>query len=568
MNPGVDTLPGRLRARAVATPAGVACLQKRHGIWRHHTWAGLAQRVEDLALGFAATLPAGATVGVVSGRRVEALEAILACQLAGLRPLVLHPTLPPGALASQCDEAGAAALVAEDQEQVDKAADVLSRLPRLSHLFVIDPKGVRGYRHVRAVVLDDVVRHGGATAGRAAALEALAGRGASTEALALFSGGVEGDARLLGFDHARLLAVCEAAIAGLALVAGERLVAQFALADPLGFCLQVGAPAVGGVQVCFGEGRHMSAPELRQASPNVFAASGRELERMRRESVARIERSGGLRAGLFARAMRGDARRGWSGWLVGRPLVNALGLGRARRVLAAYGALSTSTRAFFDRLGVAIDDLFAVADLGGPVGLLSATEERLLATFAHAEAAVDEAARLRLRWTAASEWVATGDVARAGTAGIALVGRASECLRLAAGAEVVAGTVERALVACPYINQAVAVGGPATGVTALVELDETAVRDWARERGLAFTTSRSLAVSPEVGALVEAAVHEANRVLPEPARVRRHIVLPRPLDPANGELSAALVVRRTCVRNRYAHLLAAPAVASQAATNP
>jgi hypothetical protein len=71
-----------------------------------------------------------------------------------------------------------------------------------------------------------------------------------------------------------------------------------------------------------------------------------------------------------------------------------------------------------------------------------------------------------------------------------------------------------------------------------------------------------------VGALVEAAVREANRVLPEAARVRRHIVLPRPLDPANGELSAAMVVRRTCVRNRYAHLLAAAPAASEANVTP
>ena len=56
-------------------------------------------------------------------------------------------------------------------------------------------------------------------------------------------------------------------------------------------------------------------------------------------------------------------------------------------------------------------------------------------------------------------------------------------------------------------------------------------------------------------ALIEAAVAAANARLPAAARIVQAVLLPRPLEAANGELTSALAVRRAIVRNRYAHRL-------------
>jgi long-chain acyl-CoA synthetase len=92
-------------------------------------------------------------------------------------------------------------------------------------------------------------------------------------------------------------------------------------------------------------------------------------------------------------------------------------------------------------------------------------------------------------------------------------------------------------------------------VRVLVELDEPALRAWARASGQAYTTWRSLADGPQVRALIDAAVAAANLRLPPAARIVQAVLLPRPLEAANGELTSALAVRRAIVRNRYAHRL-------------
>ncbi len=555
-----STVVGAALARAAAAPAALAFMQKRHGIWQRHAWGDCARMIENLALGLD---PAGALVGrtlaIISGQRVEAVLAVYACQLAGMRPLLLHPSIAPGALATYCEEAGAVAILAEDQEQVDKAADVLSRLPAVQRLMVIDPKGVRGYRHVHAEAIADIIAAGAAHAGRDAALAGRkAGLAAAAPALALYSGGVCGDARLLGFTHGAVLATQAGAADKVPLAEGGRVMAQFALADPLGHFFLVAAPALAGAVACFGEGRLATQAEMREALPEVFAAPARVFERMRREAVARIERAGGVRAALFARAMAAGANGGPGRWLVGKPLVNALGLSRARWTGCAYDALSEATRQFFAHLGVGIAGIYTVADALGPVALIEPGEGELN-LFGHVAARQDEGGQLHLgvRGAAQVDWVATGDIAVRATRGLALVGRAVDQLYPDGAEPLCAGVIERTLAESVFINQAVAVGGPSTGITALIELDEVAVRDWARQRALAFTTARSVADSAEVRALIDAAVATANRRLPASATIRRHIVLPRPLDPGNGELTASMALRRAFVRNRYAHLLVA-----------
>lgn len=164
----------------------------------------------------------------------------------------------------------------------------------------------------------------------------------------------------------------------------------------------------------------------------------------------------------------------------------------------------------------------------------------------------------RLAVTVAGARVDTGDLVTLDGGRLHLVGRAADLLTLPDGRQIAPSVIEAEIGASPYVNQAVAIGGPAGGVTALVELDEVTLRDWAREHGLAFTTLRSFAESSEVARLIEQARSEANQRLEAvdaAAQVRRVVLLPRPLEVGNGELTPSLAVRRAIVRNRYAHRL-------------
>ncbi|GAB4119801.1 MAG: hypothetical protein Fur0014_20420 [Rubrivivax sp.] len=315
-----------------------------------------------------------------------------------------------------------------------------------------------------------------------------------------------------------------------------------------------------GCTACFGEDRLPSVPELRQCAPQVVAAPARLLDRLRRETSVRASRSGGWRRGLIQRWVAANPPGPLLRALVGRPIANGLGLGACRAVMTGYERMAPITARFLGRLGIATQGLYAVAEAGGPVGSFAQADTPALQVFDAFRPSVTPQGQLAV--TVAGAVIDTGDLVTLDGGQLHLVGRAADLLTLPDGRQIAPSVIEAEIGASPYVNQAVAIGGPASGVTALIELDEVTLRDWAHEHGLAFTTLRSFAESSEVVRLIEQARSEANQRLEAKhpaAQVRRVVLLPRALEVANGELTPSLAVRRAIVRNRYAHRLV-PAV--------
>ena len=459
---------------------------------------------------------------------------------------MINPNLPAAGLATLCRQADVRALVLEDQEQVDKVADVQTRLPDLRRIWVIDPKGTGLYRHIDVKPL----------AGLGEGLAAVEFGDDAVAAVTLFSAGIFSEARCVDVSHDALMPLA-ASIGPLGLHEGERCISLFALSDPLGHFFSVIAPVLGGTVACFGEDRLPSVGEMRQCAPQTVAIPARLLDRLRRASEARATRTGGLRRALLERWTAGDGRGALLKLLVGKPLANALGLGACRTVMTGYEPMGKISADFVRRLGIETRGLFALAEAGGPVASFEQADDTTLTLFESCPATVEVGGELTLR--VGGQVLRTGDLVRVNDGRLHLLGRAADLLTLADGQVIAPSLVEAELTASPYVNQAVAVGGPASGLTALVELDETTLRDWARDRGLAFTTLRSFAEAAEVKALVKEAVEQSNRRLPRAARIVTAVLLPRGLEIANGELTPSMALRRSIVRNRYAHRLVAGA---------
>lgn len=536
-----DSLCGRLAWRAQAYPQSSAFLQKRNGIWQRWTWSMVLERVHAVSQGLrTAGLLEGESVGIASGSRIEAVLSVLACQQAGLLPVLLNPNLAAGGLATLAQQAGISALVAEDQEQVDKYADVQSRLPKVRRCWVLDPKGTRKYTHVGVTEFSSLEEGHPPTI--IIAPDSLA--------VGLFSAGVHQEPRFVPVSHANLLRL-QSSGELLGLRSGARSTSLFGLADPIGFFLAVVAPVMFGNVPCFGEGRLPSVMELRQCVPSVVALPARLLDQMRRETSARGARASLLQRNLIKRWVARTDPGGWSGFLIGRPVAASLGLASAQVVMTGYEKMTPISARFLARLGIRALGLYGLVEAGGPVAMFGQAESPALRIFEGYETQVTAEGRLAVQ--VGEHRIDTGDLVQLHGGEIHLTGREVEMLTMANGEKVSPATIEAELQVSPYINQAVAVGGPTGGITSLIELDEVTLRDWARAHGLSFTTTRSLAESTEVGRLIGQAVSEANQRLPAAMAIDRFILLPRPLEQANGELTPALALRRQLIRNRYAH---------------
>ena len=157
----LDTFPAAFRRRCRESANHVALREKRLGIWREHSWADYYARARAFGLGLVALgLKAGDRVAIHSEDRPEWLFSEIGAICVGATSLGIYPTSPAAEVEYLLAHSGARFLVAEDQEQVDKALCVADNCPALERIIYIDPKGLRGYRDRRLIAYEEVERLG------------------------------------------------------------------------------------------------------------------------------------------------------------------------------------------------------------------------------------------------------------------------------------------------------------------------------------------------------------------------------------------------------------------------
>ena len=128
-------------------PDRIAMREKDFGIWQEVSWADYWDYAELvghalLALG----VEPGDRVAVHSENRREWLYSDVGAVAVRATTVGLYPTNRPPRSAYLLSHSGARVLIAEDQEQVDKALEVLDQLPDLEKIVYLEPRGIR-YRY-------------------------------------------------------------------------------------------------------------------------------------------------------------------------------------------------------------------------------------------------------------------------------------------------------------------------------------------------------------------------------------------------------------------------------------
>jgi len=154
--------------------------------------------------------------------------------------------------------------------------------------------------------------------------------------------------------------------------------------------------------------------------------------------------------------------------------------------------------------------------------------------------------------------LATGDVGEWTTErSLRLVDRKRDILITAGGKNVSPAHVENRLRASPYVSEAAVFGEGRKYLVALLEADAETVAEWARERGVVYTSYASLVAHPEVLGLIGAEVKRANDDLTRVEQVKAFRLLPRELDPElEGEpVTPTRKVKRRLMAERYGALV-------------
>lgn len=154
-------------------------------------------------------------------------------------------------------------------------------------------------------------------------------------------------------------------------------------------------------------------------------------------------------------------------------------------------------------------------------------------------------------------WYITGDLGHITNDGyLYITGRKKDLIITAGGKNVSPGPLESAIKESPLVSQALVLGDRRPFISALITLEEPAVRDWLKSHHLDPTMSmEDIVKNAAVRAEIQKAVEKANAHESRAESVRKFIILPEDFTQENGLLTASMKVIRPKVLQRYEHLL-------------
>ena len=154
-------------------------------------------------------------------------------------------------------------------------------------------------------------------------------------------------------------------------------------------------------------------------------------------------------------------------------------------------------------------------------------------------------------------WYKTGDLGRIDDDGfLYIIGRKKDLIITAGGKNVSPGPIEDVIKRCEFVSQALVLGDKRPFISALITLDEEALRPWLESKGLDRNMSmEDAANNAAVRAEVQKWVDQANEGVSRAESVRKFIILPEEFTQENGLMTASMKVIRPKVIKRYATLL-------------
>ena len=150
-------------------------------------------------------------------------------------------------------------------------------------------------------------------------------------------------------------------------------------------------------------------------------------------------------------------------------------------------------------------------------------------------------------------WFKSGDLGKLDDDGfLYIVGRKKEIIVTAGGKNVAPAVLEDRLRSHPLVSQCMVVGDNQPFIAALVTIDPDALKAWVTNNKKDGASINDLINDPDLIAVVQTAVDEANKAVSKAESIRKFTILPVDFTIAGGHLTAKLSVKRHVVAKEFA----------------
>ncbi|HQR89506.1 MAG TPA: AMP-binding protein, partial [Caulobacter sp.] len=589
--------PKLVARNAAANPGGAGMREKTRGVWQTYSWTAYRDNVQDFALGLASLgFGRGDKLSVIGDNRPQLYFAQLSAQALGGISVPVYQDSIASELVYVLNHAETSVIVAEDQEQVDKALSLKDQLPRLRSIVFDDPRGMWAYADPILCSFESVMEAGRAF-GRAnpdyCAREVAKGKADDTAMIA-YTSGTTGAPKGAMLSHRNMIATAEAFIEANEIKAGDDWLSYLPMAWVGDAAFSLGMALVAKATANCPENPETVQRDLRELGPDAVLAPPRIWENMLTTMQVKSGDASPLKRRTFehfrALAERCELKRtdgkpltlfertglALGEILVYGPVRDQLGVRNARWCYTGGAPLGPDTYRFFRSFGINLKQIYGATEATAMIACQADAEANpntVGRPMPRVEVKIDDRGEVLLkgsnvfsgyykqddvtRETMTSDgWLKTGDAGFFDKQGhLVIIDRAKDVGKLADGSAFAPQFIENKLKFSPFIREAVAFGDQRPFVAAMIAIDMQTVGTWAEKRGIAYTSFMDLSRKDEVASLIGAEIAKANATLPDMQQARRYLLLNKELEADDAEMTRTRKVRRKFVAEKYANVI-------------
>jgi long-chain acyl-CoA synthetase len=597
------SLPALLRRNAANFGSSAAFREKEFGIWQTWSWSKALNEAESLALGLIELgIQPGDFVAILGRNRPDLYISMVAIQMAGATPVPQYQDSVAEEMEYVLAHCGAKFVIAGDQEQVDKVLEIQPNLPDFEQMIYLDGRGLRKYDHSKLHSFKSVVENG-KNSGQNSKSTLNERENALTydsTCVMLYTSGTTGRPKGVVLSNANIIETAKTTCEFDDLKKTDEIVAYLPMAWIGDFIFSVGQAMWSGFCVNCPESADTLSTDLREIGPTYYFAPPRVFEMQLTDVMIRMEDSGRFKKWLFdyfmehARHVGGNILDGKSVGFGSRikyflgdlavygPLKNTLGLSKVRVGYTAGEAIGPEIFEFYRSLGINLKQLYGQTEAsvyitqqpdgevrGDTVGVPTPGVEVRIGdngevyykspgTFVEYYKNPESTAETK----DPEGWVATGDAGffEEDTGHLRIIDRAKDVSKMSDGSMFAPKYVENKLKFYPNILESVVFGAGKERCVAFINIDLSAVGNWAERNNIAYSSYQELAGHPKVLETIQSHVEEVNASIAKDkmlagCQVHRFLVLHKELDADDGELTRTRKVRRKIIAEKFEDLI-------------
>ena len=597
------SLPALLRRNAASFGNSVAFREKEFGIWQTWSWAKALDEAESFALGLIELgIQPGDFVAILGRNRPDLYISMIAIQMVGATPVPQYQDSVAEEMEYVLAHCGAKFVVAGDQEQVDKVLEIQSKLPDFEQMIYLDGRGLRKYDHSKLHSFASIMENGKNSGQNSRSIlnERESALNYDSTCVMLYTSGTTGRPKGVVLSNANIIETAKTTCEFDDLKKTDEIVAYLPMAWIGDFIFSVGQAMWSGFCVNCPESADTLSTDLREIGPTYYFAPPRVFEMQLTNVMIRMEDSGRFKKWLFdyfmehARHVGGDILDGKSVGFGSRikyflgdlaiygPLKNTLGLSKVRVGYTAGEAIGPEIFEFYRSLGINLKQLYGQTEAsvyitqqpdgevrGDTVGVPTPGVEVRIGdngevyykspgTFVEYYKNPESTAETK----DPEGWVATGDAGffEEDTGHLRIIDRAKDVSKMSDGSMFAPKYVENKLKFYPNILESVVFGAGKERCVAFINIDLSAVGNWAERNNIAYSSYQELAGHPKVLETIQSHVEEVNASISKDkmlagCQVHRFLVLHKELDADDGELTRTRKVRRKIIAEKFEDLI-------------